>query len=47
VWKEFRDLRSKSAHSYGDGLANEVVAGIPGFLLDAGFLRDEIIARKL
>jgi nucleotidyltransferase substrate binding protein (TIGR01987 family) len=47
VWKGFRDLRNKSVHSYDEGLATEVAAGVPGFLPDAIFLRDQIIARKL
>jgi nucleotidyltransferase substrate binding protein (TIGR01987 family) len=47
VWKGFRDMRNKSSHSYDEGLAREVAAGIAGFLPDAVFLRNQIIARRL
>jgi len=47
AWRHFRDLRNKSAHSYDQGLAIEVAAGVPAFLPDAIFLRDQILARKL
>jgi nucleotidyltransferase substrate binding protein (TIGR01987 family) len=45
VWKHYRDLRNKSAHSYDEGLASEVAAGAPAFVPDAAFLCDQLRAR--
>ena len=44
-WKDYRDMRSKTSHTYNEELALEVVAGIPAFSNEAGYLRDQIKAR--
>lgn len=44
-WKRYRDMRSKTSHTYDEDVALEVVAGIPPFLAEARHLRDELKAR--
>ena len=44
-WRQYRDMRSKTSHTYNEGVALEVVAQIPGFLAEAAYLRDQIVAR--
>ncbi len=44
-WKNYRDMRSKTSHTYNEAKALEVVAGIPAFLEDAAFLRDQLLLR--
>lgn len=36
-WKNYRDMRSKTSHTYNEAKALEVVAGIPAFLEEAVF----------
>jgi hypothetical protein len=38
-------MRSKTSHTYDETRALEVVAGIPAFLDDARFLRDQFRRR--
>lgn len=45
VWKNYRDLRAKTSHTYKESAALEVIAGIDGFVRDAEFLRDQLQAR--
>jgi nucleotidyltransferase substrate binding protein (TIGR01987 family) len=45
VWRNFRDMRAKTSHVYDEIKAMEVVAGIPGFLTEVGFLRDQLRRR--
>src|SRR5580658_8888262 len=45
VWRTYREMRGKTSHTYGEKLALEVVAGIPDFLEDAIFLRDQLRGR--
>ncbi len=45
TWKKYRDMRSKTSHVYDESKALEVVAGIPAFLAEAVFLRDQIRRR--
>lgn len=45
VWKQFREMRNKTSHSYDEAVALEVIAGIAGFLRDATFLRDQLRER--
>jgi len=47
VWKSYREMRSKTSHTYDEVVAHEVVNGIPGFLAEATFLRDQIRKRLL
>jgi nucleotidyltransferase substrate binding protein (TIGR01987 family) len=44
-WKTYRDMRSKTSHTYDAAKALEVVAGIPAFLAEAVFLRDQLRRR--
>jgi nucleotidyltransferase substrate binding protein (TIGR01987 family) len=44
-WKRYRDMRSKTSHTYDEDIALEVVSGIPAFLAEARHLRDQIKAR--
>jgi nucleotidyltransferase substrate binding protein (TIGR01987 family) len=44
-WKAYRDMRSKTSHTYDVAKALEVVAGIPAFLAEAVFLRDQLRRR--
>jgi nucleotidyltransferase substrate binding protein (TIGR01987 family) len=44
-WKIYRDMRSKTSHTYDEAIALEVVDGIAGFLAEAEFLRDQLKAR--
>jgi nucleotidyltransferase substrate binding protein (TIGR01987 family) len=44
-WRNWRDMRSKTSHTYDEAKALEVVAGIPGFLAEAVFLRDQLRQR--
>jgi nucleotidyltransferase substrate binding protein (TIGR01987 family) len=45
IWKIYRDMRSKTSHTYDEDIAREVVAGIPGFVTDAMYLRDQVRKR--
>jgi nucleotidyltransferase substrate binding protein (TIGR01987 family) len=45
IWRGYRDMRSKTSHAYDEAIAIEVVAGIPGFLEEMMFLRDELRRR--
>lgn len=45
-WRRYRDMRSKTSHTYDEKIAVEVVAGIPSFLAEAVYLRDQIKARQ-
>jgi nucleotidyltransferase substrate binding protein (TIGR01987 family) len=45
-WKEYRDMRAKTSHTYNEITALEVVAGIPGFLEEARYLRDRFRERQ-
>jgi len=44
-WKIYRDLRARTSHTYDEVQALEVVAGIPAFLDEAKFLRDQLLRR--
>lgn len=44
-WRNWRDMRSKTSHTYDEAKALEVVAGIPDFLAEAVFLRDQLRQR--
>ncbi len=45
VWRRYRDMRAKTSHTYAAAVAEQVVAGIPDFLADVLFLRDELQRR--
>jgi nucleotidyltransferase substrate binding protein (TIGR01987 family) len=44
-WRQFREMRSRTSHSYDEAIAVEVAAGIADFLREAEYLRDRIGAR--
>jgi nucleotidyltransferase substrate binding protein (TIGR01987 family) len=44
-WKAFRDMRSRTSHSYDEAVALDVVAGIPAFLDEVRYLRDRLRER--
>lgn len=41
-WRTFRDMRSKTSHTYDEAKALEVVAEIPAFLQEAKFLLGQL-----
>ncbi len=45
AWRRFREMRSRTSHTYDETVALEVVAGIPDFLKEAEFLRDQLLQR--
>lgn len=45
VWRGYRDMRSKTSHTYDEDIALQVVAGIPAFLAEAQFLAAELRQR--
>ncbi|MGF1640347.1 MAG: nucleotidyltransferase substrate binding protein [Rhodospirillales bacterium] len=44
-WRTFREMRSKTSHTYNEEVACTVVNGIPDFLREAVYLRDQLRAR--
>jgi nucleotidyltransferase substrate binding protein (TIGR01987 family) len=44
-WRTYRDMRSKTSHTYDESIALEVVAQIPAFLQEAIHLRDQLNKR--
>lgn len=45
IWKTYREMRSKTNHTYDENVARDVVGGIPSFLAEAIYLRDQIKKR--
>jgi nucleotidyltransferase substrate binding protein (TIGR01987 family) len=45
AWKNYRDMRAKTSHTYNEAIALEVVQGIAKFLHEAAFLRDQLRQR--
>ena len=41
-WRLYREMRSKTSHTYDEKVALEVVSGIPDFLEEARYLRDKL-----
>ena len=44
-WKGYRDMRAKTRHTYNEKVALEVVVGIPPFLDEVRYLRDQLSKR--
>lgn len=44
-WKEYRNMRAKTSHTYDENVALAVVAGIPAFQQEAHYLHDQIQTR--
>lgn len=45
-WSVYRDMRSKTSHTYDEKVALKVVAGIPAFLKEAQFLLGQLQRRR-
>ena len=46
-WKEYRDMRAKTSHTYDEKIAISVLSGIPAFLKEAEYLRDQLRLRRV
>lgn len=44
-WRTYRDMRSRTSHTYDESVALQVVAGIPSFLEEAAHLYEQIRRR--
>jgi nucleotidyltransferase substrate binding protein (TIGR01987 family) len=45
AWRQYREMRGRTSHTYDEDVALEVVAGIPDFLAEAAHLRDQLKTR--
>ncbi|MGB8840424.1 MAG: HI0074 family nucleotidyltransferase substrate-binding subunit [Aliidongia sp.] len=45
AWRRYREMRGKASHAYAEQAALEVVGGLPDFLAEIRFLRDELKRR--
>jgi nucleotidyltransferase substrate binding protein (TIGR01987 family) len=45
AWRSYRDMRSKTSHTYDEDIALQVVAGIPAFISEAEFLASQLQQR--
>ncbi len=45
AWRLYRDMRSKTSHTYDEDVALQVVAGIPAFLHEAEYLAAQLQQR--
>ena len=41
-WRKFRDMRSRTSHTYDEETAIQVVSGIPEFLQETKFLQQAL-----
>ena len=46
AWRRFRDIRTRTTHTYAAGTAAAVVAEIPAFLQEVEFLCAELQRRR-
>lgn len=46
-WRQFRDMRGKTSHTYDETLALQVVADIPAFLTEAQYLCKQLQTRLI
>lgn len=44
-WREFREMRSRTSHTYDEETALEVTVGIPRFIEEVSYLRDQLRRR--
>ena len=44
-WRGFRDMRARTSHTYNEDVAVEVVDGVPRFLEEAVYMRDQLRRR--
>lgn len=45
-WKQYRDMRARTSHTYDEEIAISVVQGIPKFLSEVQFLQQQLQQRK-
>ena len=45
AWRRFREMRARTSHTYDEQTALEFVAGIPDFVDEVAYLRDELRTR--
>ncbi len=45
AWRRYRDMRARTSHTYAAAVAAQVAAGIPDFLDEAVYLRDQLQQR--
>ena len=45
-WRTYREMRSKTSHTYDEEIAIEVVRGIPAFLEEARYLLNQLQVRN-
>lgn len=45
AWRGYRDMRSKTSHTYDEDIALQVVAGIPAFISEVIFLAEQLNQR--
>jgi nucleotidyltransferase substrate binding protein (TIGR01987 family) len=45
-WKKYREMRSRTSHTYDESVALQVVAEIPMFLQEARFLNKQLHSRN-
>lgn len=46
VWRKYREMRSKTIHTYDESIALQVVAEIPAFLNEAQYLIQQLQSRN-
>lgn len=46
AWRNYRDMRSRTSHTYDEGIALQMVAGIPAFLEEAAHLYEQVRQRR-
>lgn len=46
VWRKYREMRSKTSHTYDESIALQVVAEIPAFLNEAQYLIQQLQSRN-
>ena len=44
-WRVYREMRGKTSHTYDEEIAVEVAEGIPAFLDEVRYLRDQLISK--
>ena len=44
-WELYREMRNESSHAYAEEVALKVLSGIPRFLAEAQYLRDQLQRR--
>jgi nucleotidyltransferase substrate binding protein (TIGR01987 family) len=45
AWRRYSDMRARTSHTYAAAVAEQVAAGIPDFLTEATYLRDQLQQR--